>query len=301
MNRILSLFDYELKEIEKLLPIIKSQGFNAVQTSPLQKTKEEDKEYWWILYQPLGFEIGNRIGNKEDLYDLCNEAKKYNISIIVDAVINHTANKSDKECLVPHPDVDKDLLNNKDCFKEARQVTNWDSRYQVTNYCMGLPGLNPNNEIVQTKIIDMLNEYIDLGVEGFRFDAAKSIALPSEGCDFFPIITYSLKKWIPLIYGEVLFADEDLIRAYAKYMKVLTNSDSHNKDSVIKFIENKDSYLSNYLGYTKNWKKEAITYGYSCMTNYYPNTVYYARNYSDDWYEWMSKEIKEANLKLVKK
>ena len=67
MNRILSLFDYELKDIEKLLPIIKSQGFNAVQTSPLQKTKEEDKEYWWILYQPLGFDIGNRIGNKEEL------------------------------------------------------------------------------------------------------------------------------------------------------------------------------------------------------------------------------------------
>ena len=300
MNRILSLFDCPIKDVKRLLPIINSQGFNVVQISPLQKNKD-DSDDWWLLYQPLGFEIGNRIGTKEELYDLCLEAKKYGINVVVDAVINHVANKNDIEYLEPHPDVDKEILNNKDCFKQKIQITNWDDRNQVINYCLGLPGLDPNNPLVQKKIITMLNEYIDLGVEGFRFDAAKSIALPEEGCDFFPVITYSLKRWLPLIYGEVLFANNDLIEKYARYMKVLTNYDAKNKDNIIKFIENKDTFLSKDLGYTKNWSKEQVTHEYMNLTSNYPNTLYYARNYTDDWYEWQSNNVKVANKKLVKK
>ena len=96
---------------------------------------------------------------------------------------------------------------------------------------MGLPGLNPNSEIVQSKIIKMLNEYLDLGVQGFRFDAAKSIALPEEGCNFFPVITYSLKRWLPLIYGEVLFADKELIKLvpYAVTILVLVVTSLFNR------------------------------------------------------------------------
>lgn len=300
MNRILSLFDCPIKDVKRLLPIINSQGFNVVQISPLQKNKD-DSDDWWLLYQPLGFEIGNKIGTKEELYDLCLEAKKYGINVVVDAVINHVANKNDIEYLEPHPDVDKEILNNKDCFKQKIQITNWDDRNQVINYCLGLPGLDPNNPLVQKKIITMLNEYIDLGVEGFRFDAAKSIALPEEGCDFFPVITYSLKRWLPLIYGEVLFANNDLIEKYARYMKVLTNYDAKNKDNIIKFIENKDTFLSKDLGYTKNWSKEQVTHEYMNLTSNYPNTLYYARNYTDDWYEWQSNNVKKANKRLVKK
>ena len=159
MNRILSLFDCPLKDVKRLLPLISRQGFNTVQVSPLQKCKTDSKDSWYLLYQPLGFEIGNRIGTKEELYDLCLEAKKYNINIVVDAVINHVANKSEKEFLEPHPDTDEELLDNKDCFKKKKQITNWDDRNQVINYCLGLPGLNPNNPLVQKKIISMLNEY----------------------------------------------------------------------------------------------------------------------------------------------
>lgn len=301
MNRILSLFDCPLKDVKRLLPIISSQGFNAVQVSPLQKCKTEDEYHWWLLYQPLGFEIGNNIGTKEELYDLCMEARRYSINIIVDAVINHVANKSDYEPLEPHHDVDKEIIFNSECFKEKKQVYNWDDRYQVTNYCMGLPGLNPNSKIVEHKIVGMLNEYIDLGVNGFRFDAAKSIALPEEGCNFFPDITYSMKRWLPLIYGEVLFANNELIEKYARYMRVLTNSDCNDRNKIIKFVENKDSFLSKDLGYTKNWSKEKVTSDYFNLNMYYPNTLYYARNYTDDWYEWQSREVKEANKQLVKR
>ena len=300
MIRILSLFDCPLSDVKRLLPIIKEQGFNAVQISPLQHTKDDSSSEWWMLYQPLNFEIGNKLGSREELRDLCNEANKYGITIIADTVVNHLANESDKEPLEPHHWADRELREDPACWKLKVPITNWDDRKQVTNNCMGLPGLNPNNRKVQDKVIKMLNEYADLGVNGFRFDAAKSIALPEEGCNFFPMITYCLNRPVSIIYGEVLFADQELLDKYAKYMKVLTTSDSTNRDSIIKFIENKDSFLSKDLGWTKTWPKERVTREYEWLTRTYPNTLYYARNYTDDWHEWQSRRIKEANKQYVR-
>lgn len=299
--RILSLFDCPLKDITNVIPIIKEQGFDAVQISPLQPSKDETGA-WWNLYQPLNFEIGNRIGNKDDLKELCNLANNYNLLVIADTVINHLASSDNNGSLEPHPNVDKDLLNNIDCWKERKEITNWESRYQVTHYCMGLPSLNPNSKLVQEKIITMLNEYIKLGVNGFRFDAAKSIALPEEGCNFFNEITYNLDRWLELIYGEVLFSNEEEIKNYSKYMKVLTTNEvpDYLKQHVIRFIENKDSYLSIDLGWTKDWDTHDIINAYKDLNKYYENTVYYARNYTQDWFEWMSPDIKEAN-KVLKK
>ena len=254
-----------------------------------------------MLYQPINFKLGNRIGNEQSLYELCNEASKYNLLIIADIVCNHLASLDNMGSLIPHPKCDKDLLYDVDCWKETKNIMNWNNRYEVTHYCMGLPGLNPNNKIVQEKVIEMLNNYINLGVNGFRFDAAKSIALPEEGCDFFKNVTFSLKKWLPIIYGEVLFSDKDLIARYAKYMKVLTNSDAHNLNDIIKFIENKDSYLSKDMSYTKYVPIWEINDWYDKICSTYPNTLYYARNYSNDWNAWRNSNIRNANLKLTKK
>lgn len=301
--RILSLFDCPLKDITNVIPIIKEQGFDVVQISPLQPTKKEGSEYWWNLYQPLNFEIGNRIGSKEDLQKLCEVANEYGVYVVADTVVNHLASANNTGSLMPHPEVDHEILTNPDCWKERIQLTDWYSRFQVTNYCMGLPGLNPNNKLVQEKIIKMLNEYISLGVQGFRFDAAKSIALPEEGCDFFKEITYNLDRWLPIIYGEVLFSNDEEIRKYSQYMKVLTTNDvpDYLNDKVIKFVENKDSYLSGELGWTKEWKTHDIIKEYKNLNSRYENTLYYARNYTNDWFEWMSPSIKEANKVLRRK
>ncbi len=299
--RVLSLFDCNLDSVTKYLSEIKYQGFDAVQISPLQNTKDDNSKEWWMLYQPINFEIGNRIGNKDSLSRLCHEANKNGLIIVADAVVNHLASIDNIGSLNPHPMCDSEILKCSDSFKIKRNIDNWDDRYQVTNYCMSLPGLNPNSRIVQKKVIDMLNEYISLGVSGFRFDAAKSIALPEEGCDFFSNVTFSLSKWVEIIYGEVLFSDKELIQKYAKYMKVLTNSDAYNNHDIIKFVENKDSYLSKDLGWTKDINVHTINDWYKNMCFYYPNTLYYARNYSNDWNSWRGREVREANLSLRKK
>ena len=192
--RVLHLFNWRLEDVEKELGKISEQGFDAVQINPIQPLKEDGLRQWWMSYQPIGFSIGNYFGTKEDLIRLCSEAEKYGIKIIADVVCNHMAAKND-DALHPHEKVDPKLRNRKDFWKETRNVENWKDRYQVTHYCMGLPGLNVAEHDLQDIIIDFLNELIDCGVSGFRFDAAKSIVLPEEGYDFWPRVIYCLKKY----------------------------------------------------------------------------------------------------------
>ena len=102
--RILSLFNCKLQDIKSVLPLIKEQGFDAVQISPLQRTKDEYSDKWWMLYQPINFEIGNKIGSKEDLMELCDAARRNGLIIIADTVFNHLASENNEGSLIPHHD-----------------------------------------------------------------------------------------------------------------------------------------------------------------------------------------------------
>ena len=287
--RILHMFNWKLRDIKGELETIYQQGFDAIQINPIQPLKNEESNEWWMSYQPCGFQIGNHYGTKEELCELCVEANKYGIQIIADVICNHVAGADDGS-LYPNEKVDKKLLEHGDYFKEFRNINNWNDRYEVTHYCLGLPGLNVYNHNVQNIIIDFLNELIDCGVGGFRFDAAKSIALPDEGCDFWPRVTYCLKKYGLFLYGEVIFESQNRIDEYSKYINVVTNCDAYNRNNLVKYIENHDSYLE--FGYTKNLSSSQISSQYCELVKSYPHTIYYARPFDD---EWKSQNVRTAN------
>lgn len=96
---ILHAWNWSFDQIKKALPKIAEAGFTAVQTSPAQPNKDgdnvSDTSRWWKFYQPTDFTIGNKLGSKADLTELCEEADKYGIKIIVDVVANHLANNTD--------------------------------------------------------------------------------------------------------------------------------------------------------------------------------------------------------------
>ncbi len=66
-----------------------------------------------------------------------------------------------------------DPADSDDCTKT---ISNWSDRYEV-QHCelLGLPDLDTAECGVRTKITGFLNQQIDLGVDGFRVDAAKHI------------------------------------------------------------------------------------------------------------------------------
>ena len=158
---------------------------------------------------------------------------------------------------------------------------------------MGLPGLNTSNHDLQDIIIKFLNELIECGVRGFRFDAAKHIGLPEEGCDFFIRVLNNLNNKKELFnYAEVIFSDKFIIDNYAKYIKVLTDSYGSNKDTLVTFIESHDTYYE--FKYTTKMTDEMIAHEYDILTNNFNNTLYFARPFDDFW---KSEIIKRINYK----
>jgi len=292
--RVLHFFNWRLEDVEKELEKISEQGFDAIQINPIQPLKEDGVRQWWMSYQPIGFSIGNYFGSKDDLKRLCCEAEKYGIKIIADVVCNHMAQENNGG-LHPHEKVDAKLRDRSDFWREAKNIENWNDRYQVTHYCMGLPGLNLNNHDLQDIIIDFLNELIDCGVDGFRFDAAKHIALPEEGCDFWPRVIYCLKKYGMIVYGEVLFTQKDLVEKYSQYVGVLTNNGGPSGNRVIFFEESHDSYYD--FGYTKNVDSIEIAKRYRNLANNYDNTLFYARPFDETWKADVVRQGNETGIK----
>ena len=292
MNRILHLFEWRLNDITKELSDIKNQGFNCIQISPIQPLKEYTYA-WWSLYQPCDLTIGNSwIGSQGDLSLLCNKAENYGIKIIADVVICHMAGKNNGE-LKPHEMVNKELLNNKDYWLEPKIINDWNNRYEVTHYSMGLPRLNIYNHEVQNKIIKFLDGLYASGVKGFRVDAAKNIALPQEGCDFYTRVMDRYKDLF--VYSELIFTDRHLLDEYSKYTMILTESECVDNKKIA-YFESHDSFLDDTLGYTKNMDQNRVIDEYVIKCKYFDNTLFYNR---PNTRMYMDGRVKAANLRYI--
>lgn len=239
---ILHAFNWKYEDIKNNLEAIKNAGYKMVQTSPVQQPKSGGAR-WEFFYQPVSFSIGDSspLGNKEDLKELCEEAEKEGISIICDIVFNHlaTAGGNDINGL---PTIDPEIENYEpyiynhqdECFHHYK-ATDVSGSGNVTMYYPGLPDLNTANEVVQERSLALLKECIDVGVDGFRFDAAKHIETPEDP-------NYASSFWVNtlekaktyyhektnqdlFVYGEILNevdGGRDL-SLYTKYMKVTDN------------------------------------------------------------------------------
>jgi len=282
--KVIHLLNWKLETIEKELENIKKQGFDAIQINPMQPFKEEKEFKWWSSYQPLGFRIGNMFGSKEDLKRLCSKAKACGLDIIVDVVLNHTANKSDKECTVPHESVDKELLNEKSFWKPGILIKNYNDRWEATNYSMGLPGLDLNNKDLQEIVFAYLKDLKECGVSGLRFDAAKHIGLPGDGVDFFKKVRRFMLLNGMYGYGEFLGGEKEWRDEMAKLLLVLaprgTTLEHINK--LITFYESHDTYLNiddknpNHE-HTRNLTDHDLIYIYGRLRSLYRNTIVYTR------------------------
>lgn len=297
--RILHCFNWKLTDIISILSDVREQGFEAIQINPIQPLKEDGLKEWWMSYQPIDFSIGNYYGTKEDLCELCLEAAKHGICIFADVICNHTAGKVADD-LEPHEKVNLRLREHPEYWKPKRTVTNWKDRQDVIHNCMNLPGLNVYHPDIEDMIVHFLNELIDCGVSGFRFDAAKSIGLPSEGYRFWPNIIYRLKRYGLFLYGEVIFEENiEVLDEYAKYMHILGNYDGSDRDTMVKYVESHDTFLSHDdLGYTRNTSSEEILKHYLSLIKEYKNTIFYTRPWDETW---KSPIVKEEHEKVFVK
>ena len=280
--KILHMFQWGLGSIIPMIPTVKEQGFDAIQISPIQGTKDSGME-WWKLYQPINIKIGNtQIGTKEQLRELCAVANQYGIKIIVDVVLRHVAGDPQSP-LAPHKDVDPELLPY--LCKEQIPCNNYEDRWQCTHRCTGMPMFDYNNPNYIAKVIDFLNELLDCGVWGFRLDQLKHYALPQEGSNF---LTY-LQPYN--FYGECFFCDQWVLDAYSKYMKVLTDGRPSDISRLVAKFETHDDFLE--FKATNRMTDHMRLVEWDVLVNHCGyDSLYYARPFED---LWMSREMKEIN------
>lgn len=230
---ILHAFDWSFNTIKNQLPNIASSGYKSIQVSPVQGTKDSSKDAskWWLLYQPTNQAIGNsQLGTYDDFKSLCTEADKYGISIIVDVVMNHMANNGNSDQLDASVD---SSFKDSSFYHNLGQCSNWNARYDITQKGIGMPDLNTQNTAVQNKAITFLNQCVDAGADGFRFDAAKHIET-NTGLDsnqswagnYWTNVLGNLHNKSNLfIYGEILQdGTVDNISSYENFMNVTASN-----------------------------------------------------------------------------
>jgi alpha-amylase len=228
---ILHAFTWSFNTIKERMAEIADCGYSSIQVSPIQGCYQGPKQHTWEwenTYQPTYNTIGNYIvGTKEEFKDMTAEAHKYGIKIIVDVVANHVSTHKES--------VDPSIMNNYNLFHHNGQIgdNEWTNRWAVTQKeVLGLPDYNTQSKEVQNRTISYLNDCLDSGADGFRFDTAKHIELPSDsgfGGDFWPTILNAIrsKNSNAFVYGEVLQDNGDSYLNYAALMG--TSGDSYSK------------------------------------------------------------------------
>lgn len=249
-GNILHAFNWHFTDVKNNMKEIAQAGFTSVQVSPVQDSKPTTNiaTYacdWWALYQPINFSIGNSLGTKADFKEMCDTAEQYGVKIIVDIVANHMAQADSGIAGKKHPNVIEDLRLDDNCWHTVTGSTSDSSRYDMTQKRLsGIPDLNTSNEKVQSYVKSLLKECVDAGADGFRFDAAKHIELPSDkavngneyASDFWPNITDYAKSIKPdvYLYGEILAPAGTDMENYTKYLNVTDSAYGSKVRSAIK-------------------------------------------------------------------
>ncbi|MGN0551396.1 MAG: starch-binding protein [Acutalibacteraceae bacterium] len=254
-SAVLHCFNWSYNSIKSNLAAIKAAGYTAVQTSPVQKPKDynsgwkDQKGQWWKLYQPLNIAIadgGTWLGTKAELKAMCDEAEKLGIKVIVDIVANHMANVDDSlgnSMSNINSSVDSALKSNSSYWHINGIWANDGSRYDMTMGSIGQPDLNTGNTDIQNKYKALLIDCINQGVDGFRFDAAKHIELPSDSnsSQFWPTVINGSKASTSnevYYYGEILNGCATSISNYTKYMSI---TDNNSGDAVLVAANNSNA------------------------------------------------------------
>lgn len=175
------LFDWKWTDIAtECETVLGPAGFAGVQVSPPQEHSITPNYDWSERYQPVSYSIAkSRSGTDVEFVDMVNRCQAVGVGIIVDAVINHMTN-------FPSPGVGSNgTAYTKYEYPGLYTATDFHAPCALNNYqsaanvqdceLLGLPDLNTGSPSVRQKIADYLIMLANLGVVGFRIDAAKHI------------------------------------------------------------------------------------------------------------------------------
>lgn len=191
----------DLKGITEKLDYLKELGITMIWICPIFSSPMVDNGYDISDFEGINPEFGTM----DDFNQLLEEAKKRNIKIILDLVINHTSDE--------HPWFQEALKNPASKYRdyyifktgaEGSPPNNWRSifggsvweklpeedLYYLHVFDKKQPDLNWENKEMREELYGMINRWLDKGVAGFRIDSITFIkkdsdyaSLPADGAD----------------------------------------------------------------------------------------------------------------------
>jgi alpha-amylase len=166
------------------------KGFAAVQISPPNEhnwipTGDGAPYPWWMRYQPVSYNLDrSRSGTRAEFIDMVNRCNAVGVGIYADVVINHmtsgpgTSSAGSSFQFEGYPGVPYGSGD----FHSSCTVTNYQDASNVQScQLVGLADLNTSASYVRGKIADYLVDLANIGVKGFRVDAAKHISATDLG------------------------------------------------------------------------------------------------------------------------
>lgn len=136
------------------------------------------------------YAIDKSFGTEDDLRELISLCHERNVKIILDLPINHTSIKNTWYALFAAARQNKDVSSEYYDLYSCSDSASSDGRifskisgteeYYECNFSADMPELDFSNGSVVEKMKQVAEYYLDMGVDGFRFDAAKYIFLGEE-------------------------------------------------------------------------------------------------------------------------
>ncbi len=176
----------DLKGITAKLDYLKELGVDCIWLSPVYDSPNDDNGYDIRDYRKIMTEFGTM----EDFDELLNEVHKRNMRLIMDLVVNHTSDEHEwfKKALDIDPKYHDYYIFRKG--SKDNIPNNWRSFFagEAWNYYdetgeWGLHlfskkqmDLNWENEAVRLEVRDLVNWWLDKGVDGFRMDVINVIS-----------------------------------------------------------------------------------------------------------------------------
>ena len=227
----------DIQGIIKRLDYLQELGIDAIWLSPVCKSPQDDNGYDISDYQ----DIDPMFGNLDDMEQLISEAKKRNIRIIMDLVLNHSSDEhrwfteAKKSKDNPYHDYyvwrDGEEGGYPNDMGSAFGGPAWGwvpelKQYYFHQFSVKQPDLNWENPKVRREIYDMILWWMDKGVGGFRLDVIDQIAkepdlmITNNGPRLHEFIQElsreTFQKGDLITVGEAWGADIDRAKLYSK-------------------------------------------------------------------------------------
>jgi len=177
----------DLKGIIEKLDYLKEFGVDVLWVNPIYQSPNDDNGYDISDF----YAIMDEFGTMDDFENLLKEVHNRGMKIILDLVVNHTSDEHEwfmesrsskdspyRDYYIWHPGKpDGSLPNNWESFFGGSV---WQYDEQTEEYYMHIfskkqPDLNWENAEVRDKLYEMVNWWLDKGIDGFRVDAITHI------------------------------------------------------------------------------------------------------------------------------